>query len=51
MKKVLVIGSSGAGKSTFARRMGEITGLEPKVAATLDESLRELLVDENPTRN
>jgi len=28
MKKVLVIGSSGAGKSTFARRLGEITGLE-----------------------
>jgi adenylate kinase family enzyme len=28
MRKVLVIGSSGAGKSTFARRLGEITGLE-----------------------
>ena len=28
MKKVLVIGSSGAGKSTFARRLGDITGLE-----------------------
>ena len=28
MKKVLVIGSSGAGKSTFARRLGEKTGLE-----------------------
>jgi adenylate kinase family enzyme len=27
MKKVLVIGSSGAGKSTFARRLGEKTGL------------------------
>jgi len=27
MKKVLVIGSSGAGKSTFARRLGEATGL------------------------
>ena len=27
MKKVLVIGSSGAGKSTFSRRLGEITGL------------------------
>lgn len=29
---------------------GEITGLEPKVAASLAESLAELLVDENPTR-
>lgn len=29
---------------------GEITGLEPKVASALVESLRELLVDENPTR-
>lgn len=28
MKKVLVIGSSGAGKSTFARRLGEKTGLK-----------------------
>ena len=28
MKRVLVIGSSGAGKSTFARRLGEKTGLE-----------------------
>jgi adenylate kinase family enzyme len=28
MKKVLVIGSSGAGKSTFARRLGKITGIE-----------------------
>lgn len=27
MKKVVVIGSGGAGKSTFSRRMGEITGL------------------------
>lgn len=27
MKKVLVIGSSGAGKSTFSRRLGEVTGL------------------------
>jgi|SRR5215213_8957243 len=27
MKKVLVIGSSGAGKSTFARLLGEKTGL------------------------
>jgi adenylate kinase family enzyme len=27
MKKVLVIGSSGAGKSTFTRRLGEATGL------------------------
>jgi adenylate kinase family enzyme len=27
MRKVLVIGSSGAGKSTFARRLGERTGL------------------------
>src|SRR5437763_433223 len=29
---------------------GEITGLEPKVAAALAESLAELLVGENPTR-
>jgi len=29
---------------------GEITGLEPKVAAALAESLLELLKDENPTR-
>src|ERR1700737_2820146 len=29
---------------------GEITGLEPRVAAALAESFRELLVDENPTR-
>ncbi|HEX8735667.1 MAG TPA: DNA topology modulation protein [Pyrinomonadaceae bacterium] len=28
MKKILVIGSSGAGKSTFARLLGEKTGLE-----------------------
>lgn len=28
MRKVLVIGSSGAGKSTFSRRLGEITGLK-----------------------
>jgi adenylate kinase family enzyme len=28
MKRVLVIGSSGAGKSTFSRRLGEKTGLE-----------------------
>ena len=27
MKRILVIGSSGAGKSTFSRRLGEITGL------------------------
>ena len=27
MKKVVVIGSGGSGKSTFSRRMGEITGL------------------------
>ncbi len=29
---------------------GEITGLEPKIAAALTDSLAELLVDENPTR-
>jgi galactonate dehydratase len=29
---------------------GEVTGLEPRVACTLAESLRELLVGENPTR-
>lgn len=28
MKKILVIGSSGAGKSTFSRRLGEATGIE-----------------------
>ena len=28
MKKVLIIGSGGAGKSTFARRLGEKTNLE-----------------------
>ncbi|HJS52811.1 MAG TPA: DNA topology modulation protein [Pyrinomonadaceae bacterium] len=27
MKRVIVIGSGGAGKSTFARRLGEVTGL------------------------
>lgn len=29
---------------------GEITGSEPRVASALAESMRELLVDENPTR-
>jgi adenylate kinase family enzyme len=28
MKKVLIIGSGGAGKSTLARRLGEATGIE-----------------------
>jgi len=28
MKKIAIIGSPGAGKSTFARRIGEITGIE-----------------------
>jgi adenylate kinase family enzyme len=28
MKKVLIIGSGGAGKSTLARRLGKITGIE-----------------------
>jgi adenylate kinase family enzyme len=28
VKKILVIGSGGAGKSTFSRRFGEITGIE-----------------------
>ena len=28
MKKILVIGSSGAGKSTFSRRLGAATGLQ-----------------------
>ncbi|MDQ1522534.1 MAG: hypothetical protein QOE47_458, partial [Pyrinomonadaceae bacterium] len=28
MRKVLVIGSGGAGKSTFARRLGEIIKVE-----------------------
>lgn len=28
MKKIMVIGSGGAGKSTFSRRLGDITGIE-----------------------
>lgn len=28
MKKVLVIGSGGSGKSTFSKQLGEITGIE-----------------------
>lgn len=28
MKKILIIGSGGAGKSTFARRLHELTGVE-----------------------
>lgn len=28
MKKVLIVGSGGAGKSTLARRLGEATGIE-----------------------
>jgi adenylate kinase family enzyme len=28
MKKVIIIGSAGAGKSTFAKKLGKITGLE-----------------------
>ena len=28
MKRVVVIGSGGAGKSTFSRKLGEATGLE-----------------------
>lgn len=28
MKRVVVIGSGGAGKSTFSRKLGEVTGLE-----------------------
>ena len=28
MKRILIIGSSGAGKSTFSRRLGEKTGIE-----------------------
>src|SRR6478672_8699445 len=28
MQKILIIGSSGAGKSTFAKQLGEITGIE-----------------------
>jgi adenylate kinase family enzyme len=28
MKKIIIIGSSGAGKSTFARRLSKATGLE-----------------------
>lgn len=28
MKKILIIGSSGAGKSTFSRRLSEITNIE-----------------------
>src|SRR5438105_1631882 len=29
---------------------GEVTGLDPRVASSLAESLKELLVDQNPTR-
>lgn len=28
MKKIIIIGSGGAGKSTFARRLGNLTGIE-----------------------
>lgn len=28
MKKILIIGSGGAGKSTFSRRLSELTGIE-----------------------
>lgn len=28
MKRIIIIGSGGAGKSTLARRLGEITGIE-----------------------
>ena len=28
MRRILVIGSGGAGKSTFSRRLGELTGIE-----------------------
>ena len=28
MKRVIIIGSGGAGKSTLARRLGEVTGIE-----------------------
>ena len=28
MKRVLVVGSGGAGKSTFSRKLGEVTGIE-----------------------
>jgi len=28
MKKILVIGSGGAGKSTFAKRLGELLSIE-----------------------
>jgi adenylate kinase family enzyme len=28
MKKAIIVGSAGAGKSTFAKRLGKITGLE-----------------------
>ena len=28
MKKIIIIGSSGTGKSTLARRLGEVTGLD-----------------------
>ncbi|MGD6899395.1 hypothetical protein [Bacillus infantis] len=28
MKKAIIIGSAGAGKSTFAKRLGEMTGIE-----------------------
>jgi adenylate kinase family enzyme len=28
MRRILVIGSSGAGKTTFSRRLGDVTGIE-----------------------
>jgi adenylate kinase family enzyme len=37
MKRVLVMGSGGAGKSTFARRLGERPGSDEEVEKFLAE--------------
>lgn len=44
MKKVLVIGSPGAGKSAFARRLRDRSGL-PWVETELDGEFRQWILD------